>query len=293
MVFLESGLKVASITGMLPGMHKGKPYYRLITIVNLVSFFSMIVHCGYFYLANNEKDFAQATNALSVFILISMQTLKIILCLAKNDKLVDLYHRLKAIHESPLEYRSSIRDQVDAKIEFYMGKLIWFAFGASISIIVTPLLSMIIEQFTTGSVVNSRWDLPLPYASPFYNTQSFPSYEILYGTVILSITQCAFMAYSALFLFTGISFHIHGLFTELKCRLEMIKINGVEANNGNRFTDHYKNCIDFQNKVLGIVKDTEEIFGPVFFSQYMNTIITVCLHSYLATHVRILSTVIK
>lgn len=289
MVLLEHGLRVAHLTGMLPTLNKGNPGYLLLIFFNCVCLVSMVLHSGYFFLNNYKNDFAQATNALSLCILVFMHAVKIAIGLLNNDKLIALYRRLKKVYDNPQEYRICIRDRVDERIKFYMVKLIRFTFVAAWAIILTPVLSMAIEYLDTGAIQFSRWDLPIPYGSPFYNTRSSPTYEILYVSIALSFTQCAFMAYTAVFLFIGISLHINGLFMELKCRLDdtLKVIRAKDIKDNLIFSHHYKKCIDFHNEILELVKDVETVFGPVFFVQFMNTIITVCVHSYLVTQVSV------
>lgn len=290
MVLFAHIIKITKFTGMLPSYYPHNFWYFLLISVNLFWVFSMVLHSGYFFYTNYKNNPEQAVAALIMGVPVFMHMLKIFIGLQKNKKLLALYLRLKRLHDDPKEYRDEIREPMDKRIEFYTEKLIKMLLLACYAIILTPILVMALEYIETGDIKHSRYDLPIPYASPFYDTRSSPAHEILYVTFFFHFPQDAFMMYSLLLLFVGIAMHIHGLFLELKCRLQEANVG---TSNGLLFRDSFKNCIDFQNEIYQIVQDTEDVFSNVFFTQFVNTITTVCLNAHLATQVSFCGSVIN
>lgn len=85
----------------------------------------------------------------------------------------------------------------------------------------------------------------------------------------------------------GLSLHIHGLFSDLADRFRNTRAATDQLGECSRraFVAQYKNCIDFQNEIYEIVKETQHVFSDMFFVQFAFTIIAVCMQAYLATQV--------
>lgn len=176
---------------------------------------------------------------------------------------------------------------MDKNLQFYSRNIIRFVVLAMLSVIFNPVIVKTIEYFQTGTIVKYRWDLPIPYASPFFDLQVSPAYEIMYITFALSFVPDVFFAYSPDFLFMGMCIHIHGLFKELECRFKEVGTSVTQGRISKRqFRDNYKHCIDFQNEIYAIVTDTQNVFGNIFFTQFIGTIIIVCSQAFLGTQVR-------
>lgn len=85
----------------------------------------------------------------------------------------------------------------------------------------------------------------------------------------------------------GMCIHINGLFKELEYRYKSVGHSVTQGRISKReFRNNYKHCIDFQNDIYAIVKDTEKVFGNIFFIQFIGTIIIVCSQAFLGTQVR-------
>lgn len=284
MVFLGYLVNIANQSGLLPCLHRNNPCYLLRTVINLIGAFSIAFHSIWFYLENHSDDFLQATLALNMCSTVIIHVTKALMGLAKNKEFLAVFLRLKRLYDDPCQYRLEIRDRIDQRLQNYAQKIVWFISLGILVVILTPIIVKTVEYFETGDIVKYRWDLPIPYASPFYNLQSSPTYEIVYVEFAISFPPDAFFAYSMGFLFMGISLHIHGLFLELECRFR-----NLDMTQGRRqFREDCNKCIDFQNEIYEIVKDTQDVFANIFFVQFMGTIIIVCSQAYLATQVGVI-----
>lgn len=180
MVFLESLLNISNQTGLLPSLHKKNRLYILRTVINFTGALSIIFHCGWFYFIHNKTDFLQATFALGMCMIVLVHVTKLCVLLSKNDEFVAVYLRVKRFYDDPTLYRNEIRDTMDKNLQFYSRNILRFVVMAMICVILNPVIVKSIEYVQTGAIVKSRWDLPIPFASPFYDLQVSPAYEIVY-----------------------------------------------------------------------------------------------------------------
>lgn len=286
MVFLGTILNISNQTGMLPTLHKNNPLYLLRAVVNLIGAFSIIFHCGWFYYMNNKCDFVQATFGLGMCMCVLMHVTKVLLWLTRNNQFLAVYLRLKQFYDDPTLYGRQFRDPLDHQLNFYTKNIIRFVVVAGSSVTLTPVVVKLLEYYRTGAVVQYRWDLPMPYASPFADFKSSPTYEFTYVTFALSFGPDVFFAYSVDFVFMGMCVHIYGLFKELEHRFQNVgvSVNGRRISK-RQFRENYKNCIDFQNEIYEIVKATEDVFVNIFGVQFIGTIIIICTQAFLATQV--------
>lgn len=281
MIFL--GLQLGNQLGMLPAVHNYHPAYLIRTVVSISGVWTIGLQAAMF-LYENRRDFMQSISALAISLNVLMHAIKVIIGLAKNRKFLRVYTRLKSYYENPRQYQSEIRDRVDRSLRFYSVNIFRFVVFSCLGVIFTPLLVKGIEYYQTGAMTGSRWDLPIPFASPFFDFQSSPAYEVCYTMFAVAFTPLVLYVFSLAFLFMGIAVHINGLFMDLEYRFEHIGLSSKGRRVGRRkFRENYKNCIDFQNDIFEIVKDTEDVFANIFFVQFTGTIVIVCIQSYAAT----------
>lgn len=154
---------------------------------------------------------------------------------------------------------------------------IGFLLVAACVVIGNPLLVMAIEYFNTGKIVESRWELPIPFASPYIDFASSPGFELTFIEFAITFIPEVYFAFSPSFLFLGICLYLDGMFLELSYRFRDI--------NERRAFHEFRDCVEFQNEIYYLVENAGQVFGSSFFTQFINTILTVCLQAYLATQV--------
>lgn len=163
MVFLESVVDIADRFGMLPALHKKSPWYILLTIINCIALTSIGLHTTCFYFENLD-DFEQSTFAIGSITYVVMLQIECYLLLAKNQKFVNLYFKMKRLYDDPLRYDSEIKGAIEKRLTFYNWFYVRFLCSAGIFVISTPLMAKATEYYKTGAMEVSQWDLPFTYS---------------------------------------------------------------------------------------------------------------------------------
>ena len=287
MFFLGVIMNVADPLGALPSLRRNNWRYLLITVINMYGPFHIMFHNFYFIYLNYTSDFSKSTLALGIGLVVLMHTVKSVIFLWNNDRFMRIYYRVKRIYDQPTRYRPAIREHLDGRLNYYTRLIYLSLFAGCAVVICTPVLLKGLEYLQTGAIVVNRWELPLPFANPFLDLESSPTYEIYFIHVTVSFTADTYFVFAVDLLFMGFCVHIYGLFQELAMQVKSTK-DALEWRHkvGRReFRRHFKKMIDFQREIYGIVKDLEELFGGIYCVLFIGTIFNVCIHSYLATQV--------
>lgn len=280
MVFFGTVLEVANRFGVLLALHKGNPCYKLITLFCWLSVVNSAVHTGCFYVQNID-DFDLSTSVLGAFMNMLMHLVKVHLIMYNSEELVALYFKLRRLCHDPKRSHFEAAKRIESHIELFTRIYLSFILLVATAITINPLIVQTMEYIQTGVVVVYRWETPFPFASPFGNITSSPIYEITYLSWIVGIVPLAMFVISADLLFMACCFHIRGLLIHLKF---MMQNYAVDPNNLERL----KRCVFYQNSIYEIVKDTQLVFGGIFFTQYIGTLVIVCTQAFLATKVSFL-----
>lgn len=131
-----------------------------------------------------------------------------------------------------------------------------------------------------------QWELPLPYANPLIDFESSPVFEITYITFSLGLYPVTMILASLDLFFLACCLHVYGLFKDLRGQMGLLVRNkdGVPRTRKN-FHSNLSKCVDLQVEIYSLVQTIEEVFGGIFFTQYMGTIIIICIQAFLATQV--------
>lgn len=289
MVFMDNcGLNLANQLGLLICLHKNNKWYFLRGLFNWLLLFAIFIHAGWYCLQHysSSTHLEESTYALVSTCNVSMHLMKTLVMMLKNDRFLVLYLKLKRYYDDPRKYRSKIRKEIDGQAAFYNGLYVKFVVGACITVIITPMIVQSMEYYRTGSIIDSRWDLPVNYENPFFSLEESPAYEIYYVIFGLTFIPRVLFAFSIDLLYMATCLHIYGLFRELQQRIRMMcwTANGRRASR-REFCANFRNCVDFQNEIYEIVKETQEVFSIIFFLQFVGTMIVICFQLFLGVRV--------
>lgn len=285
MVFFGSVLEISNRFGVLLALHKTNPCYKLITLFCWMSVVNVAVHTGLFYIQNIE-DFDKSTSVLGAFMNMLMHLVKVHLLMFNSDEFLALYFKLRRLCNDPKRTHYEAARKIEGQIELFVRVYLGFIILVAVTITINPLIVQTMEYFQTGHVHQYRWETPFPFASPFGDIRSSPIYEITFATWTVSILPLAMFVISADLLFMACCFHIRGLLVHLKFMMESY---AVTPNN----LEQLKRCVFYQTSIYEIVKDTQYVFGGIFFTQYLGTLVIVCTQAFLATRVTLLNYSLK
>lgn len=277
MVFLGTLFEIANLSGILLSFNKLSPYYKMRTLISWSSVFNMVFHTGYFYYRNLD-DFDQSTLVIGPLTNILMQLIKVNIILIQNDNLVNLYEKLERICANPNNSNYKNTTKIEKYLELFVRIYLGFVAFVCVAISTNPLLVQLIEYLNTGNVVKYRFELPFPYASPFVDLNSSPAYELTFILFILGIFPLAMFVISPDLLFLGTCAHVTGL-------MEHLKILMVKVIDDPKDEARLRKVVEIQNMIYDIVKETQSVFGNIFFTQCLGTLFIVCTQIYVATKV--------
>lgn len=237
----------------------------------------MLLHTSCFYFEHIE-DFELSTAAVGGFLDIIVQIIKSGLMLKNNDRFIKLYFKLRRLCDNPNNANYENAQALERRINLYVRVYFYFMGFAVIAVTTNPFFVQCIEYFQTGKVIKYRWELPFLYANPLYNLKSSPAYELTYAVFIITVVPIVIFAISSDFLFMASCIHIGGLFDDLNIKLKFAIEN---ARNGRTLRD----AVDYQNTIYDIVKDAQEVFGSIYFTQCLGALVIVCTLIFVATQV--------
>lgn len=278
MVFFGIGLKLANNLGLLTALHKKNPFYKCIIGIMLLDFLLVTFHTGYFYW-ENILDFDKSTAVIGAFMYCIQSIAKSVMFLYKNDDFLVLYFKLKNLCDNPRRLHYQKAQEIEGKIEKYMRPGIVGFYILLLIYAMNPMLQMLIEYVQTGSVIEKRWEFPVPFANPFLNLTSSPGYEIVYAFYGISVIPLVSFLAATDILFMITCYHTYGLLGHLKLRLHAYN------ENPNRM-DFFRSCVEYQNAIYDVVSTTQNVFGGIFFLQFIGTTVILCTQVFLVTQVR-------
>lgn len=283
-IFFGSAFKVANLFGLLPSLHPTNHWYKIIIAINVLNLASWTIHSFWFFLENTE-DFDKSTFALGLSVNCAMDLAKIILLLLNNQQFLRLYLKLKRTCEHPLRDRAT-KDYISTRVEFCSRLFYFFIICICLAIVCTPLIVRLIAYLRNDPLKDLQWELPLPYANPLIDFESSPVFEITYITFSLGLYPVTMILASLDLFFLACCLHVYGLFKDLRGQMGLLVRNkdGVPRTRKN-FHSNLSKCVDLQVEIYSLVQTIEEVFGGIFFTQYMGTIIIICIQAFLATQV--------
>lgn len=277
MVFFGSVFHLANYTGVFVALHKGNPYYKLLTIFSWFSVLHMCIHCCYFYI-ENVGDFELSTAGIGPSLNIIMQTIKSVLLLKNNAQLVALYLKLRKLCDDQKNPHYEHAQQLDRKINSVIRIYFTFLGFAAVAFTTNPLLVQLIEFRQTGSVTRYRWELPFNYANPLFDVRSSPAYEVTYAVFAITLMPLTIYVISSDLLFMATCMHISGLWDDVRRKIQLYSERPLS---GGRLRE----IVDYQNAIYEIVKDTQKVFSGIFFTQCMGALVIICTLIFVATQV--------
>lgn len=279
-IFFGTILSVANRFGALVALHPTNPYYKVLTFANLFSVVNVCFHTGYFYL-QNINDFEKSTSVLGAHLNMLVHLSKIYILLVRGDTFLSVYKQLRRLCHDPMSKHFAAAQVLDKRVSLFGRIFIVFVLIVTVAITLNPLFVQFLEFYNTGQVVNFRWELPFPYANPFFDLKSSPGYEITYAFFAISIFPLGMFVISTDLLFMATCIHIRGLFHHLT-----VEMKDAMACPGDK--EKLGKAVSLQNLIYRIVEDTEKVFGNIFFSQCIGTLVIVCTEVYLATKVSLI-----
>lgn len=278
MVFFGTVLEVANRLGTLIALHPNNPYYKLITVACFFSVLNMAFHTGYFCF-ESIGDFDKFTSVLGAFLNIMMHASKACFILLNSGNLLALYYKIRKLCYDPRKSHYADAQRLERKMEIFSRFYIFFIMVAAAAVTFNPFFVQFIEYYNTGKVMKFRWEMPFPFASPFFNLKSSPAYEITYAIFLIAIIPFALFAVSPDLLFMAVCVHIYGLFKHLTKNIRNCAANPSDLK-------VLRRCVDYQNTIYGIVDDTKSVFGNLFFCQCFGSMVIVYTQVFVATQVR-------
>lgn len=279
MVFYGTLLKVANHSGLLVSLHKRDPFYKILTLLSAMCIFNIVFHTGSFYYRNIE-DFDLSTSVLGSLLNFTMHSVKTFVVLVKNDYLLCLYYKMRKMCYDPEKDNFALAQKVERRIEFVTRTYLSLIVIAIVVVLTNPSLLQLIEYVNTGSVSRYRYELPFSFANPFLDLESSPAYEITYLICVISIVPLFIFVVSPDLLFMATCTHIGGLCDHLKAKVKSLIKNPGDLN-------VLRDCVDYQNSIYELIRDTERVFGLVFFVQCMGSLIVICSQIFVATQVNL------
>ena len=90
-------------------------------------------------------------------------------------------------------------------------------------------------------------------------------------------------------LFLGCCIYISEFFKDLQgeaITLDYSMLYKNEEKDSDKFRENLISFVDQHNRVIGLVKKMENVFGEIFIIQYVGSIFSICSQAYLSTLVR-------
>lgn len=278
---LELPLFLANTCGLLIFVPHRSKWYFLLTLANFLNLGNFVFSIG-FYMLYNIHNLDSFTNSFGAFSSMVVSLLKTSMFLQSNRLLGCTVHKLRALVKEAAGNDQFVFQVANRLTNTYTKKLFVIVYFSVIGVSLSPLLAMVLEYVESGRVIITRWELPFKEEYFFFDVSQSPYFEIVYFISAIGMPLCSNCSLAIDTIFMGLCLYVVALLRDLKANLDLVD-DGPYAEED--FKQNMSQIILYHNKILQLIADIKQIFGRMFFTQFVGTIFILCAQSTLVAMV--------